>query len=408
MREVVFVECVASGHGPLSLRTARDAGLSVAFFAKDPSFYEVWGSARPLADADRVVATDTSSAEAMLRHVDPTRTVGVIALDDFHLESASELAARLGLPHARAAGIRTARHKDATRRRLREHGEARPRFACVADGDEPETSPVGYPCVVKPSDGTGSVAVARCRDDAELCHALRTLRRRWRTIRDHELSRSWMIEEYVEGPELSAEMVCHEGRWALAGLTRKYLGDPPYFVEIGHVFPAPIDAALRDAIAARCCGWLEAVGLDFGVAHVELRLVDGVPVLMEINPRLGGGMIPELVRLATGFDILRHVIDVHTGAPIQGDPRALRATGAAAVRFLIPRAPGVVETIRGRDVALSFPGVTRCVLAPTPARTGGTESSYDRLGYVVARGDDAAAAERHALAALGALELVYR
>jgi cysteine synthase A len=408
MREVIFVECVASGHGPLSLRTARDAGLSVAFFAKDPAFYEVWGSAHPLADADRVITTNTSCAEEMMRHVDPERTVGVVALDDFHLESASELAARLGLPHARPGGIRNARRKDATRRRLLEHGVARPRFACVRDGDEPETSPVGYPCVLKPSDGTGSVAVTRCGDDDELRHALRTLRRRWRTIRDHELSRSWMIEEYVEGPELSAEMIWYEGRWELAGLTRKYLGDPPYFVEIGHVFPAPVTPALREVIAERCGSWLEAIGLDFGVAHVELRLAGGVPVLMEINPRLGGGMIPELVRLATGFDILRHVIDVHTGAPIQGDPREIRATGAAAVRFLIPREPGVIETIRGRDTALSFPGVTRCVLASTPTRTGGTESSYDRLGYVVARGDDAAAAERHAIAALSSLELVYR
>jgi biotin carboxylase len=408
VREVIFVECVASGHGPLSLRTARECGLSIAFFAKDPDFYKVWGSERPLADADRVVTTNTSSADDMLRHVLPERTAGVLALDDFHLDSASELAARLGLPHASVAGIRNARRKDVTRRLLLERGETRPRFACFSDGNEPERSPVGYPCVLKPSDGTGSVAVSMCRDDAELREAIRSLRTRWRTIRDHELSRRWMIEEYVEGPEFSAEMIRHNGRWELAGVTKKYLADPPFFVEVGHVFPAPIAADVSAAIAERCRSWLDAIGLDFGVAHIELRLAGDVPVLMEINPRLGGGMIPELVRLATGFDILRHVIDVHTRSPLRHDPRDIRAKGAAAVRFVIARRAGVVEEIRGRDKAMSFAGVTRCVLAPTPVTIGGTESSYDRLGYVVAQGDNAAAAEARATAALKTLELIYR
>src|SRR6185503_13955015 len=173
------------------------------------------------------------------------------------------------------------------------------------DGEEPLDSPVGYPCVLKPSDGTGSVGVHLCNDRAALQDAMSSVRARCRTIRDYDLSRRWLIEEYVEGPEYSAEMICQDRQWHLIGVTKKSLSPPPHFIEIGHVFPAPFEPARVEVIRDTCRTWLEAIGLDFGAAHIEFRMTDDGPVLMEINPRLAGGMIPELVRLATGFEPLK-------------------------------------------------------------------------------------------------------
>ena len=54
---------------------------------------------------------------------------------------------------------------------------------------------------------------------------------------------------------------------------------------------------------------LDAVGFDFGPAHTEVRLTPAGPVVVEINPRLAGGMIPELVAHALGINLVAAVLD---------------------------------------------------------------------------------------------------
>jgi cysteine synthase A len=268
-------------------------------------------------------------------------------------------------------------------------------------------SPVGYPCVIKPTDGTGSVGVRICADQAELAAAIALFRAKWQTVRGFRLARQWLVEEYVDGSEYSAELVWHDGRWHLLGITEKILAAPPFCVEIGHLFPAALSGDVQLAIAHQCSAWLQAIGLDFGAAHIEFRLSDHTPVLMEINPRLGGDMLPELIRLATGFDVLRHLFMQHAGNAAIADPRAVRATQTAAIRFLLAPHSGTVQEIRGRASVASLPGVSRCMLRPTPFEATAAESSYDRLGYVIATGDSRQQALQRVSAAIALLDIVY-
>jgi biotin carboxylase len=405
-KELIFVESVASGHGPLSIPIAQDCGFSVAFFAENPDFYQTWGVKEPLSKVERIVVTDTSDVEAMLPHVDKERTAGIVALDDFHLIPASELAARFGLPHPNIIGLQRARFKDMTRERLREFGERRPRFVVFTDSNELHDSPVGYPCVIKPTDGTGSVGVQICWNQAELKEALPLLRERWKTVRGYSLSARWLLEEYVEGPEYSAELMWNNGSWHLLGITRKILSDLPYAVEVGHVFPATLPNELYTLVQERAIAWLEAIELDFGAAHIEFRICDGEPILMEINPRLGGDMLPELIRLACNFNELEHLFQLHTGSPVTADLSTIQVKQAVAIRFLISNRPGIVQEIHGREKVMQLPYVTRCFLRGTPIKLTGTESSYDRLGYVIATGSTSVEAEANVLHAINQLQVV--
>lgn len=403
MNELIFVESVASGHGPLSIPIAKECGFSVTFFAKDPTFYRAWGVDNPLGAVDRLVVVDTDDPIAMAAHVRPDRTRAILALDDFHLIPASELAARFGLPHPSVEGLRNTRHKDRTRARIAARTGERPKSVPFDIDAEPGESPVGYPCVIKPSDGTASVGVRVCRSRAELDAAVRDLRSKWLTVRGYALSRTWLVEEYVDGPEFSAELVWTGAQWHLLGVTKKLLSPEPHCIEIGHVFPAPISAAMHDAVLAACRRWLDAVGLAFGGAHVEFRMSRGEPVLMEVNPRLGGDMLPELIRLSTGFDELRDLFLQHAGMPRAIDPERVAPKRHAAIRFLLPERAGNVRALVGGEEARALPFVRRVMLRPTPFAVAQAESSYDRCGYVIVVGDTAEEAERNAADAIARL-----
>ncbi len=59
---------------------------------------------------------------------------------------------------------------------------------------------------------------------------------------------------------------------------------------------------LLDVVAPAAKAAIRALGITAGVSHVEIRLVDGRPRIVEVNGRLAGDMISHLVHLATGGD----------------------------------------------------------------------------------------------------------
>jgi biotin carboxylase len=223
-----------------------------------------------------------------------------------------------------------------------------------------------------------------------------------------------LVEQYVTGPEVSVETFGSQ----VVGVTAKHLGPLPDFVEAGHDFPA--DG--QEAAAATALRAVEALGLAWGPAHTEVRLAPGgaagrggpssegagspvSPVVIEVNPRLAGGEIPVLVRLATGVDLVGATVDLATSAVPAVRRRPDRPGSYASIRFLLPPSGGRVRAVTGLDRAAAVPGVVDAVVSVAPGemlrRTG---SFLDRVGYVIAAAPtpgDARAAAEQALAQVG-------
>jgi biotin carboxylase len=192
-----------------------------------------------------------------------------------------------------------------------------------------------------------------------------------------------MVEEYLAGDEYSVETLDHE----VVGVTRKHLGPEPYFLEIGHDFPASLGAADTARIADAARSALRALGLGWGPAHVELRCGPAGPRIIEVNPRLAGGMIPRMVEAAHGIDMVFHAV-----ARAVGDtsaPRPIR-TDAASIRFLVAPRSGRIARIGGVQQARDVPGVVEVELLRKPGDQVDLRHSFtDRLGYVIAAGPSA-------------------
>ena len=105
---------------------------------------------------------------------------------------------------------------------------------------------------------------------------------------DRPLDTDAVIEQYVAGPEYSADGYVRDGEIVVAAVTRKLLGPEPRFLEIGHLTPAPLDEASLKEITEYTSAVVEAVDVTVGPFHCELRLSGDGPVLMEIAGRLPG------------------------------------------------------------------------------------------------------------------------
>ncbi|MFD1546313.1 ATP-grasp domain-containing protein [Nonomuraea guangzhouensis] len=382
-RCLAFIEANTTGTGMMALRTARDLGLEPLFFTGRPERY------RGLAGAGaEVVLCDTNDTAALRAAVArwADRLCGVTTTSDFYVAAAAELAAALGLPGNPPEVVRLCRDKGRMRRALAGAGVRQPRFEVITEpGQVPSAlARVGLPCVAKPVDGSGSEHVRLCESEEEaLDHVGQVLAVRT-NVRGQASAGAVLLEEYLRGPEFSVETFHVRGEPTCVGVVAKTVTGHPYFVESGHVYPAPLAPLEGEAIVATTQAALAAVGVRDGPTHTEVKLLPDGVAIVEINPRLAGGMIPELVRLVDGLDLLEQQLRGAAGMPVT---LATRRRGYAGVRFLTAERAGVLRTAAGWREAELLPGVESVVVTAEPGtRVSPPRSAYDRLGHVIARG----------------------
>ncbi|MGW8063890.1 pyridoxal-phosphate dependent enzyme [Streptomyces ziwulingensis] len=382
---LVFVESNTTGTGMLALRTATRLGLAPVLLAKDPARYaglEGTGCHAVRCDTENEAAVRAAAESAAAGRP----VAGVTTTSDFYLVHAAALARSFRRPGHAPDTAALCRDKSLSRAVLGEAGVPQPAHVVVesADGVAAAVARVGLPCVVKPADGSGSQDVRWCADEAgaltQAAHILATTE----NVRGQKRAGRVLVEEFARGPEYSVEMFCTGGEAVCVGVTRRTATALPYFVETGHLFPAALPPEAEAELAESARQALKAIGFELGPAHVEVRLTPAGPVVIEVNGRLAGGMIPELVRAATGIDLL----DQHLRA-VTGRPLALEADRArhAGLRFLTATESGRLTGITGAAEAARVPGVESVVTTGAPGRTvRPPRDAYDRLGHVLAVG----------------------
>ncbi|WP_413100214.1 ATP-grasp domain-containing protein [Streptomyces sp. Inha503] len=270
---------------------------------------------------------------------------GVVTWDEWHLIPTARLARALGLPSNSVEVMCGCRNKATARTLFARHGV--PSAASMKARTLLEaglaTMTLGYPAVIKPAASAASIGVIRVDRPEELPGAFAFASTGASRSRDDT---GVLVEEYLDGPEVSVECVTHRSATTAVAVTRKHLGPAPYFDETGHTVDAtdPLLAQVGPVAAAA----VKALGITDGVQHVELRLVSGRPRLIEVNARIGGDMIGHLVRLATGIDLPRAAADLACGMP----PDLTAAhRGAAGIRMLYPAVSG---TLTARHINQPF------------------------------------------------------
>jgi biotin carboxylase len=318
---------------------------------------------------------------------------GVYGFRELAMESVAAVAGVLGLPATPLPVIRLLRDKAACRQALRERGFRQPASAlCATAAQVTEfiaATPPG-PWVVKPPAAQGSVGISLVHGPAEVGAAITHLISSYGDFaREMSLSAApaaggFLAEEFQRGTEYSVEGVCVGGAAQVLAITEKITTGAPHFVEVGHSMPAELSAAAQDAVTDTVSGALRALGVGWGVFHVECWLDDGGVVLGELHNRPGGDHIHTMVQHVTGVELHGVVFDQILGRPVPAG--SWRPRGGAAMRFLTPP-PGRVTVVEGWDRVQADPRLITAYCGLAAGDVVGPVASYlDRPGYVVATG----------------------
>lgn len=351
---------------------------------------------------------DPAALEQLLDASRSRPFAGVVASDDASVELGSRIAEVLSLPHNPPQAARLSRRKDLLREALATAGVPVPAHR-VIDLDRPLVPQLGeidYPCVVKPLALSASRGVIRADNLAETvaaCERIQRILGRETVAESFEASHV-LLETFVSGPEVALEGLLHAGQLSVLAIFDK--PDPlegPFFEETFYITPTRHDEIEQQRIVESVTAACQAIGLQEGPVHAEIRISGSQAVIMEVASRTIGGDCARLLRFGTGHGLEDLVIAHAVGKPLPIEPRK----GGAGVLMIPISEAGILRRVEGIARARAVPGIEDIVISIrdgyelVPLPEGG---SY--LGFIFAHAASPAAAEAALRAAYAELDIV--
>ena len=257
-----------------------------------------------------------------------------------------------------------------------------PWYYILSSLDELETveNRITFPCISKPVDNAGSRGVMLVHSRGELNEAVKYSSLNGR-------NGGVIIEEYLEGSEVSVEIIVVDGTVHILQITDKLTTGAPHFVEMGHSQPSQLEDENIDAIRDLAVRAVRAVGINNGPAHVEIMLTKKGPRMIELGARMGGDCITtHLVPLSTGIDMIKATIDICLGDVPDLEYKFHKGS---AIRYL-RQSHGTIQKIEGVETAKSYEGVKQVTFVKEIGDSvKNINSSVDRIGYVIAQAESA-------------------
>lgn len=198
--------------------------------------------------------------------------------------------------------------------------------------------------ILKPSRNSGSRGIAKVSRDMDKADFINAYNIALNESRD----KSVLLEQFIEGPEFSIEIIVWNGKVNALTVTDKKTTGAPHFVELGHNQPSCYSAEEVEILKAAAVSGVKALGVNNCACHAEAKLMDGKAYLMEIGARLGGDFIStELTHLSTGIDMVAAAINVALG--VEPDLNPKEESKGVCIRYFCPK-PGKLVSVGNTEI----------------------------------------------------------
>lgn len=377
------------GAGPFQtglLRAARELAEVIA----------VDGSPRApgLALADHAHLIDVRDTRVVVELARAMKVDGVLTgASDVSVPAVSAVVDELGLIGLPSAVSERCRDKQQAFEAVRAAGLAVPETRAVSTVDEAVRAIDalgGLPVVIKPRSGGGGRGVSIVRTLAELAPAVQRAQAGYFGLG----ASSVLVQQLVHGRSLGAEAFFVGGELVDAFVLDDQFA-PDFVSPVGHSLPPDVDDALGAAVVDACAAFGRALGLTTGAVNFDLRCDERV-VLIEVNPRLGGNSITDLVHHAYGSQLSHAAVLCALGR--DPSPALARVRSAPiAARLILQRGRGVARFATPPSVFASRPDVIALDLTVQDGeQTSVHVDDFCLLGRCVVAGPNAGGAARTA------------
>lgn len=292
----------------VAIKTAQKLGYYTVlcdYLPDNPGQYE----------ADKFYLVSTTDKEAILKVALDECVDGVLAYaSDPAAPTAAYVAEKMKLLTNPYESVMTLCNKDRFRSFLKNNGFNTP-VASGYSNNEVDTTLFSLPVIIKPVDSSGSKGATVLHSWDGLNEALEFA---FSFSRSHRI----IVEEFIEKKHpylIGGDIFVNEGKvilWGLLNCHRDNNVNP--LVPVGKSYPLLLDDVDEKVVQDTLQSMVDKLGIRFGSVNVELVVDKNNKVWpIDIGPRAGGNMIPDLLGMIFGVDVVEMAVLVAMGEKIE-------------------------------------------------------------------------------------------
>ncbi|MGN7386543.1 ATP-grasp domain-containing protein [Sporosarcina sp. SAFN-015] len=382
MKTIIFIGTNKSGSSREAIRAAERLGYYTVLFTNNEKQIK---QRNEYVDVHEMIFVDTTNLAAMQKEIRSLKTKGneimtIASFVDSNVGRALKLCEEFCPNGTSSKAVDIMENKAGTRASLSglpyspKHITITPN--ATLDPALLETLP-DFPLIVKSASSTGSKDVLQAAD-------LEQLKRHIRKLKEKDPLESIIIEEFVEGDQYLVEAIVHEKKIHIAGVIQQEITYGKRFIVTGYGVFAIVPKPLNDSIMKVLESIVEQFDIRNGAMHVEMRLTENGWRLIEINPRISGGAMNNMLKAAFGFDLVEETLKLYLG---EKPSLIQKHRYFVFTQYVIIDQKGILEKVTGKKRARNSPGVVEVYVKPKK----GTQlmpplSMGHRYAYVIAKG----------------------
>lgn len=247
---------------------------------------------------------------------------------------------------------------------------------------------IGFPAIIKPVYGSDSQFVIKVTDPQETHEAYRYVLKNCTPEYDpiYKYNKKLFVyQEYIEGHEFSMECYIQHGVPHIVGIHEKTAMDMPFFQETGDYIPPRISEEQTQQLTITTEAALIVLGVVNSLAHIEIKLTENGPKVIEVASRMGGDYTYESILQVYNFDLIKASCEIALGINVKDKPKEPKYYVKG--KFFIPKTSGIITKISGSGTMKNnkniidyflFKKVGDKILVPP--------DGYENVGWVLVKG----------------------
>lgn len=263
--------------------------------------------------SDEYYNVSTTDKEAVLELAQRLNVQGIICYgSDVSALTAAYVCEKLGLPTNPSKAVRILTRKDLFRNHLRENKFNSPQSASFESYEQAEkvVNSMNFPVIIKPVDSSGSKGVNKICDEED---GKNNLKEYVKEALYYSKEKRGIIETYIEknGPQISGDIFVVDGRIVFWSFGNEYYSnlDIKGYVPIGEYWPLEHGCSIEQRLVDELQKLIDSLEIKNGECNVE-AIIDSEDnvYIIEVGPRSGGSLIPQLIEKTAGVDLLDYIV----------------------------------------------------------------------------------------------------
>ncbi|MEH7544626.1 ATP-grasp domain-containing protein [Neobacillus vireti] len=394
MRTIVFIETNKSGSSREAIKAAERLGYFTVLFTNKQRFIH---QRTEFPDVHQMILVELSNYDELRENLNQLQQqgkqiIGIFSFVHSYVHLAAVLAEEFCTSIVSTDSIFIMENKVLTRELLKGHPNS-PHYALYNPDDFSleefiDQAKDYLPLIVKCPTSAGSKDVMLANNEDQLELAIQDL------LKKHE---QILLEEYLEGPQYLIEVLVHNRKVHIVAIIEQQITLFQRFIVTGYCLLPNINQRMYNRIFEAVSSILQAFQMRNGACHLEMRLVNGVWKLIEINPRISGGAMNRIIEVGYGINLVEETIQLMLG----NEPCLTKKHSKYVyAHYLTVDSKGKLSKVTGKELSSQYPGVEEVYIKPRKGQIVRPPLSMgDRCGYILASSSNKIQAKRMAIRA---------